>query len=80
MPARFEERGPLRGNLGITAVRPVVFKRDQFVLNQRFNVGTVQIARFTSVVNHEKHSEFMGTQHSCLRRVSVGSCFHEDEA
>lgn len=71
MPTRFEERGPLRGNLGIAAVRSVVFKRDQLALNQGFYVRAVQIARFATVVDQKQHSEFMMTQHSRLRHVGL---------
>lgn len=70
MPARFEKSIPLKGDPRIATVWSVTLKHDQLALNQRFNVRTVQIARFTAVVDQKQHSEFMRTQHSCLRRVS----------
>lgn len=49
----------------------MTLERHQLVFNQRLYIRTVQLVRFGPVVDEKQHSEFMRTQHSYLRRVSV---------
>ena len=66
----FEESMPLSGYSSIDVAQFLTLERHQLVFNQRLYIRTVQLARFDTVVDEKQHSEFMRTQHSCLRRVS----------
>jgi hypothetical protein len=69
MPGGLEKDVSLKGHAGVALVRAAPLQRDELSLDERLDIGAVQIIGFSTVVDEKQDGKFMGTQHSWLQRV-----------
>ncbi|KJJ95686.1 hypothetical protein UB44_21765 [Burkholderiaceae bacterium 26] len=64
-----EQDVALEGYPGIAVVGATALQRNELSLDERFDIGAIQIVGFSAVVDEKQNGKFMGTQHSCLQLV-----------
>jgi len=69
VPGSLEQNVALECHPGITAVGAAALQRNELPLDQRFDIGAVQVVGFSAVVDEKQYGKFMGTQHSWLQLV-----------
>jgi hypothetical protein len=62
-----EQNVALEGDSGIAVVGATAFQRHELSLDERFDIGAIQVVGFSAVVDEQQDGKFMGTQHSWLQ-------------
>ena len=69
VPGSLEQDVALECHPGIAVVGATALQRHELSLDERFDIGAIQIVGFRAVVDEKQDSKFMGTQHSWLQLV-----------
>lgn len=64
-----EQDVALEGYPGIAVIGATALQRNELSLDERFDIGAIQVVGFSAVVDEKQNGKFMGTQHSCLQLV-----------